>query len=274
MEQAPTTTLVLQREEERNPGVPREEEEGLTDPSPPVGLTLQPVEGVVDLTGQPNRVGGIEIYKASNTIEEDGSFAETIEVQEGTRNKERKEENEDRKLEIYVEKKEEAPGAPETTIEEVEIRQTAPSVGRKRKLSDEKAIEAPISHTIEVHSKPGIIGQGQQLPPPPPDIGRCQIKKGRCLTHNIEAKKNTIKSKKWGKTKNGFGWIYSNKVEWLCRLRIRERTDQDISTSEKAGPDRSANLIKGNNSNITQAIGISRKVVDGGIDEGLEKVTN
>ena len=75
--------------------------------------------------------------------------------------------------------------------------------------------------------------------------------------------------------KNCFGWIYSNKVEWLCRLRIRERTDQDISTSEKAGPDRSANLSKGINiNNTTQTNGISRKTLDGGIGEGLEKVTS
>ena len=95
-----------------------------------------------------------------------------------------------------------------------------------------------------------------------------------CLSRNIEASKNTIKSKKWGKTKNGFGWIYSCKVEWLCRLRNGENTDQDISTSEKADPDRSANLNKGDNINNTQIIGISRKTLDGGIEDGLEKVTS
>ena len=227
----------------------------------------------MDLTEQPDRVENLEINQVCNTMEENGSFVETIKIQEGTRKTEKKEDDVNRRLEIYAEKKEDAPDAPEIIIE---MNTTTPSVGKKMKLGDEKAIAASIFHTIEVGHKPGRIGQGQQPPPPPPDIDteRCQIKKGRCLFHNIEARKNTTKSKKWGKTKNGFGWIYSYKVEWLCRLRSKDSTDQDISTSEKADPDRSANLSKGNNINNTQANGISRKIVNGGIEEGLEKVTS
>ena len=144
---------------------------------------------------------------------------------------------------------------------------------RKRKLGDEKAIPVPVFNTPEVGFKPGIIGQGQHPPPQYNEVGRCQVKQGMYLSHNIEASKNTIKSKKWGETRNGFGWISSCKVEWLCRLRNKENTDQDISTSEKADPDRSANLSKGENISNTQIIGISRKTLDGGIDDGLEKVT-
>ena len=41
----------------------------------------------------------------------------------------------------------------------------------------------------------------------------CVIYKGRCRKHEVEAKKTVNRSKKWGKVKDGWGWVYSCKVE-------------------------------------------------------------
>ena len=47
----------------------------------------------------------------------------------------------------------------------------------------------------------------------------CVIYKGRCRRHEVEAKKTVNRSKKWGKVKDGWGWVYSCKVEWTCRMK-------------------------------------------------------
>ena len=46
----------------------------------------------------------------------------------------------------------------------------------------------------------------------------CEVKKGRCKKHNLEARKKVITSKKWGKKKEGFGWIYRRSTEYTCRM--------------------------------------------------------
>ena len=40
------------------------------------------------------------------------------------------------------------------------------------------------------------------------------------------------KTKKWGKKKDSFGWIYSSKVEYHCRLEMTENITPEISSFE------------------------------------------
>ena len=58
----------------------------------------------------------------------------------------------------------------------------------------------------------------------------CKIKRGNCLTHNIPAEKRTTSTKRWGKQKHGFGWIYGKKVTWICRMKSKALEVSDISS--------------------------------------------
>ena len=44
----------------------------------------------------------------------------------------------------------------------------------------------------------------------------CSFKRGVCMVHKLKGKKTVHKTKKWGKTKNGYGWIYSQTVKYSC----------------------------------------------------------
>ena len=44
------------------------------------------------------------------------------------------------------------------------------------------------------------------------------MKKGRCQKHDLEVRKKVITTKKWGKKKDGFGWLYRRSVEYTCRM--------------------------------------------------------
>ena len=59
----------------------------------------------------------------------------------------------------------------------------------------------------------------------------CKFRRGKCITHDIKGEKKTISIKKWGKVKTGYGWIYSKKVTWLCRMRKLEPAEPEISTN-------------------------------------------
>ena len=47
----------------------------------------------------------------------------------------------------------------------------------------------------------------------------CIIKRGKCQTHQIAARKVVTTSKKWGKVKQGYGWIYRKNVNYCCKLQ-------------------------------------------------------
>ena len=61
------------------------------------------------------------------------------------------------------------------------------------------------------------------------DIQLCIVKKGMCQKHGVEARKKVITSKKWGEKKHGYGWIYSRKVEYSCRMENLVPVDYEIS---------------------------------------------
>ena len=46
----------------------------------------------------------------------------------------------------------------------------------------------------------------------------CSYKRGFCNVHLRKGFKNIRKSKKWGKTKKGFGWIYRQAIEYYCKM--------------------------------------------------------
>ena len=50
-----------------------------------------------------------------------------------------------------------------------------------------------------------------------------------CQKHGVEARKKVITSKKWGEKKHGYGWIYSRKVEYSCRMENLVPVDHEIS---------------------------------------------
>ena len=60
----------------------------------------------------------------------------------------------------------------------------------------------------------------------------CNIRRGKCLTHNIKGEKKNTSTTKWGKVKTGYGWIYSKKVTWLCRMRSLEPVEPEITISD------------------------------------------
>ena len=44
----------------------------------------------------------------------------------------------------------------------------------------------------------------------------CVFKRGVCQVHKLKGKKSVNKTKKWGKVKSGYGWIYSQTVKYTC----------------------------------------------------------
>ena len=59
----------------------------------------------------------------------------------------------------------------------------------------------------------------------------CTITKGRCTKHDILARKIVSNTKKWGKKKDGFGWIYRKSVSYKCMVKTEALVARDISTS-------------------------------------------
>ena len=68
----------------------------------------------------------------------------------------------------------------------------------------------------------GIMGQETG-----PD---CKIKRGNCLTRNIPAEKRITSTKRWGKQKHRFGWIYGKKVTWIWRMKSKVSEASNISS--------------------------------------------
>ena len=91
--------------------------------------------------------------------------------------------------------------------EEDELSTTTPSVKGNRKKENKESQQAQISDKELEGSTTNIIH--------PPSI-ECQIKRGKCLNHKIEARKVITTSKRWGKMKKGYGWIYSRRVTYSC----------------------------------------------------------
>ena len=78
----------------------------------------------------------------------------------------------------------------------------------------------------------------------------CIIKRGRCQNHNIEARKIVTKSRKWGKVKTGYGWIYSKHVRYSCRQQIIARIDtRNFPSGNFIIPDNLAIVGRLNNNN-------------------------
>ena len=47
----------------------------------------------------------------------------------------------------------------------------------------------------------------------------CVYKRGYCLLHKLKGEKRTIKSKRWGAVKNGYGWIHSSRDRYFCKSK-------------------------------------------------------
>ena len=98
---------------------------------------------------------------------------------------------------------------------------------------------------------------------------QCIVRKGRCQTHGVEARKVVRKTKKWGKKKDGFGWNYSSKVEYKCMMEKIGTLEPDISTTDLSiNVDKPAmNCSKGRNGSH---VGESYKnILERGPAEGL-----
>ena len=48
------------------------------------------------------------------------------------------------------------------------------------------------------------------------DSNKCVFKRGVCTKHKLKGKKITNNSKRWGQKKEGYGWIYSKTVKYIC----------------------------------------------------------
>ena len=53
----------------------------------------------------------------------------------------------------------------------------------------------------------------------------CVYKRGYCLLHKLKGEKRTIKSKRWGAVKNGYGWIHSSRVRYFCNNKSEKPSD-------------------------------------------------
>ena len=49
----------------------------------------------------------------------------------------------------------------------------------------------------------------------------CSFMRGISNIHNVRGNKGSISHKRWGKVKNGFGWIYSKKIGYSCPMDSR-----------------------------------------------------
>ena len=47
---------------------------------------------------------------------------------------------------------------------------------------------------------------------------QCVHKRGMCVIHKFKGKKITVKHKRWGKVKTGYGWIHSQTVRYTCPM--------------------------------------------------------
>ena len=65
----------------------------------------------------------------------------------------------------------------------------------------------------------------------PENVPGCQIKKGRCVKHNLEARKIINNFKKWGKKGTGYGWLNRRITKYVCKLENLVPDVPDISTS-------------------------------------------
>ena len=66
----------------------------------------------------------------------------------------------------------------------------------------------------------------------------CVYKRGYCTYHKSKGVRMVTKTKKWGKMKTGFGWIYSSKVSYSCRVKSDnlQTTNFGSSGSESQSP--------------------------------------
>ena len=67
----------------------------------------------------------------------------------------------------------------------------------------------------------------------------CQFRRGVCLQHKTIGDRQIVKSKKWGKVKNGYWWIHSSKVRYACKAGSRclslARLEDEWSDSRSPG---------------------------------------
>ena len=79
------------------------------------------------------------------------------------------------------------------------------SLPKEQNRDDEVQILAPSMSSGEMFEKADIFEKANTQ-------NECTIARGRCTTHNILARKIVTSTKKWGKKKDGFGWIYRKSV--------------------------------------------------------------
>ena len=84
--------------------------------------------------------------------------------------------------------------------------------------------------------------------------GVCVYKRGYCTYHKSKGIRMVTKTKKWGKLKTGFGWIYSSKVSYSCRVKSDnlQTTNFGSSGSESQSPGLADSNL---GINITQGVG-------------------
>ena len=58
------------------------------------------------------------------------------------------------------------------------------------------------------------------------------------VKHKLKGEKMIIKTKKWGETKKGYGWIYSSRGRYFCNTKSEnpQITSPDIKWSESQLP--------------------------------------
>ena len=146
---------------------------------------------------------------------------------------------------------------------------TSPSIVENLNLNEDEEVETTFVGSTGLREG-GKIPEGTNFstPPPPLEDTKCQIRRGSCQKHQLKARKTVIKSRKWGKKKDGFGWIYTSKVSYMCRLETQGReVSQNSTLAENSDHDRSVIL---NINEQCNDVGISRQnFLECGSSEGI-----
>ena len=229
-------------EQQSSPPAGREREQSTTGeqdlpPEPPPTLLLPPIGGTPSkLEGRGNqallvdRVVSITDCQESGIVAAGSSFGESPDQVEDV---------------------------PKEAVEKEEIEEMASTELERRIPPPEDQGVGKVDQTVT----PSVSSTEEKA--------QCIVRKGRCQTHGVEARKVVRKTKKWGKKKDGFGWNYSSKVEYKCMMEKIGTLEPDISTTDlRINVDKPAmNCSKGRNGSH---VGESYKnILERGPAEGL-----
>ena len=116
--------------------------------------------------------------------------------------------------------------------------------GDKSEMKDDTLLETGEKHDVgQYDDNMGDVGLSGGVHGDQPEGIVCQFKRGVCLLHKIKGDKQTIRSKRWGKVKGGYGWIHSSKVKYSCKAGLKDLKLASLENgwSESRSPGLTAN---------------------------------